>query len=71
MNYSEFSRQLLIDPRAPELAEAARQRVGADAPTQLAEALAFEHRIEQALAVAVPPPWSATTIFNQSPVARP
>lgn len=54
MNYSEFSRQLLIDPRAPELAEAARQRVGADAPTQLAEALAFEHRIEQALAVAVP-----------------
>lgn len=54
MDCSEFRRQLLIDPRAPELARAAQQRVCEDAPARLAEALALEHRIDAALAVAVP-----------------
>lgn len=54
MDCSEFRRQLLIDPRAPEMAQAAQQRVCEDAATRLAEALALEHRIDAALAVAVP-----------------
>lgn len=54
MNCSDFQRRLLIDPRAPELAEAAQARVCDDAPARLAEALAFEHRIDAALAVPVP-----------------
>ncbi len=54
MNYTDFQRRLLIDPRAPELAEAARSRVGDDASARLAEALAFENRIDAALAVRFP-----------------
>jgi len=54
MNYTDFQRRLLIDPRSPELAEAARARVGDDATAQLAEALNFERRIDAALAVPVP-----------------
>ncbi|HWS27682.1 MAG TPA: DUF3379 family protein [Xanthomonadales bacterium] len=54
MNYTDFQRRLLIDPRSPELAEAARARVGDDATAQLAEALNFEKRIDAALAVPVP-----------------
>ncbi|GMU42906.1 MAG: DUF3379 family protein [Xanthomonadales bacterium] len=55
MDCSEFRRQLLIDPCAPALAQAAQQRVCEDAPARLAEALALEHRIVAALAVPVPP----------------
>jgi hypothetical protein len=54
MNCSEFRRQLLIDPRAPELAQAAQDRVCDDASARLAEALAFEHRLDQALQISVP-----------------
>ncbi len=54
MNCSDFQRRLLIDPRSPELAEAAQARVCDDAATRLTEALAFEHYVEAALAVAVP-----------------
>lgn len=54
MNYTDFQRRLLIDPRSPELADAAKARVGDDAPAQLAEALDFEKRIDAALAVRVP-----------------
>lgn len=54
MNYTDFQRRLLIDPRSPELADAARARVGDDAAAQLAEALEFEKRIDAALAVSIP-----------------
>ena len=54
MDCSEFRRQLLIDPRAPGMADAAQQRVCEDAPQRLAEALALEQRIDAALAVPVP-----------------
>lgn len=54
MNCTEFQRRLLIDPRAPDMAAAADARVCADAPALLAEALAMEHRIEEALEVPVP-----------------
>lgn len=54
MDCSEFRRQLLIDPRAPGLADAAQQRVCEDAPARLAEALALEQRIDAALAVPLP-----------------
>lgn len=54
MNCSEFRRQLLVDPRAPELVDAASARVCDDAPARLAEALALENQIARALAVPVP-----------------
>lgn len=54
MNCSEFRRQLLVDPRAPALVDAAAQRVCEDAPARLAEALAFENQIERALEVPLP-----------------
>lgn len=54
MDCSEFRRQLLIDPRAPGMADAAQQRVCEDAPQRLAEALALEQRIDAALAVPLP-----------------
>lgn len=54
MNCSEFQRRLLIDPRAAEVADAARAHVCADAPARLAEALALEYRIDAALNVPVP-----------------
>lgn len=54
MDCSEFRRQLLVDPRAPGMAEAAQHRVCEDAPARLAEALALEQRIDSALAVPVP-----------------
>ena len=54
MNCSDFRRRLLIDPRSPELADAAQARVCDDAPARLAEALAFENRIDAALDI--PPP---------------
>lgn len=54
MNCTEFQRRLLIDPRAPDMAAAARARVCADAPALLAEALAMEDRIGAALDVPVP-----------------
>lgn len=54
MDCAEFRRRLLVDPRAPELALAAQQRVCEDAPALLAEALALEHRMILALEVRVP-----------------
>ncbi len=54
MNCSEFRRQLLIDPRSPELATAAQARVCDDAAARLTEALAFENQLEAALKVPVP-----------------
>jgi hypothetical protein len=54
MNCSDFRRRLLIDPRSPELADAAKAYVCDDAPTRLAEALTFEKQLEFALDVAVP-----------------
>lgn len=54
MNSTEFRRRLLIDPRAPDMAAAAQARVCADAPAQLAEALAMEDRIDAALDVPIP-----------------
>ncbi len=54
MNCSEFRRRLLVDPRDPALAEAARAGVCEDASQRLAEAIAWEARIGEALAVPVP-----------------
>jgi hypothetical protein len=54
MNSTEFQRRLLIDPRAPDMAAAAQARVCADAPAQLAEALAMEDLIDAALDVPIP-----------------
>ena len=54
MNCSDFQRRLLIDPRSPELAQAAQARVCEDASSRLTEALEFETRLETALGVTVP-----------------
>jgi hypothetical protein len=54
MNCSEFRRRLLVEPHDPALAEAARAGVCADASQRLAEAIAFEDRIAEAMAVPVP-----------------
>lgn len=54
MNCSEFQRRLLIDPRAADLANAARDHVCDDASARLAEALELENRIEAALRVPLP-----------------
>lgn len=70
MNCSDFQRRLLIDPRAPDLADAAQARVCDDAPGRLAEALAFENRIDAALAVA-PPAGLAERILAAIPVEAP
>lgn len=55
MNCSEFRRRLLVEPRDPALAKAARAGVCADASQRLAAAIAFEDRIAEAVAVPVPP----------------
>lgn len=54
MNCSEFRRRLLVEPRDPVLAEAAQAGVCEDASLRLAEAIAFEDRIAEAVAVPVP-----------------
>jgi len=54
MDCSEFERRLLIDPESPDVAIAARQRVCTNAPSQLAEAMVFEHRLRAALQIDVP-----------------
>jgi hypothetical protein len=71
MNYSEFQRRLLIDPRAPDMAIAAEARICVDAPAQLAEALALEQRIDAALAVPVPADLVARVLAALPPESAP
>lgn len=54
MNCADFRRQLLIDPRSPQLLTAVQARVCDDAAASLAEALAFENLLESALNIPVP-----------------
>lgn len=54
MDCAEFQRRLLIDPMSAEVAEAAAARACSDGPSQLAAALALEHRTLRALRVDVP-----------------
>jgi hypothetical protein len=62
MDCIEFRRRLLVDPSDGALAAAAKARACPDAPSQLADALALEHRIRRALDVDVPATLVARTL---------
>jgi len=66
MNYLEFKRRLMTDPNDPDPEFRAARRCGGDFADAAAESDAFERKLRDAAAVAVPGKLAEDIILNQS-----